>query len=142
MSKADERRRPSYHAYTEHIPNPFGISTLAILGLILAHSSVTTSQNSSDLVSYAISKAPRKHQYQTKRRANTLRKIGSENLTLGDDRAHELASRIQDTRTARFEMDFKTLINKLRDREKIVTRRLDKRNTLKSHRLTHLHRAH
>jgi hypothetical protein len=46
----------------EHIPNPFGISTLAILGLILAHSSVTTSQNSSDLVSYAISKALLKHQ--------------------------------------------------------------------------------
>jgi hypothetical protein len=62
MSKADERQRPSYHAYTEHIPNPFGISTLAILGLILAHSSVTTSQNSSDLVFYAISKAPSKHQ--------------------------------------------------------------------------------
>jgi hypothetical protein len=39
-------------------------------------------------------------------------------------------------------MDFKTLIKKLRDKEKIVTQRLDKRNTLKSHRLTHLHRAH
>jgi hypothetical protein len=62
MSEVDERRRPSYHAYTEHIPNPFGISTLAILRLILAHSSVTTSQSSSDLVSYAISKAPSKHQ--------------------------------------------------------------------------------
>jgi hypothetical protein len=62
MSEADERWRPSYHAYMEHILNPFGISTLAILGLILAHSSMTTSQNSSDLVSYAISKAPPKHQ--------------------------------------------------------------------------------
>jgi hypothetical protein len=30
MSEAGERRRPSYYAYTEHIPNPFGISTLAI----------------------------------------------------------------------------------------------------------------
>jgi hypothetical protein len=46
----------------ENIPNPFGISSLAILGPILAHSSVTTSQNSSDLVPYAISKAPPKHQ--------------------------------------------------------------------------------
>jgi hypothetical protein len=62
MSEANEKWRPSYHAYTEHIPNPFGISTWAILGLILVHSSVTTSQNSSDLVSYAISKAPPKHQ--------------------------------------------------------------------------------
>jgi hypothetical protein len=62
MSEVDERRRSSYHAYMEHIPNPFGISTLAILGLILAHSSMTTSQNSSELVSYAISNAPPKHQ--------------------------------------------------------------------------------
>jgi hypothetical protein len=79
---------------------------------------------------------------QTTRRANTLRKIGSENLTLGDNRTHKIASRIQNTRTTRFEMDFKTLIKKLGDREKIVPQRLDKRNTLKSHRLTHLHRAH
>jgi hypothetical protein len=79
---------------------------------------------------------------QATRRANTLRKIGSENLTLGDDRAHEISSRIQNTRTAHFETDFKTLIKKLGNREKIVTQRLDKRNTPKSHRLTHLHRAH
>jgi hypothetical protein len=79
---------------------------------------------------------------QTTRRANTLRKIGSENLTLGDDRAHKIASRIQNTRTTRFETDFKTLIKKLRDREKIVTQGPDKRNTLESHRLTHLHCAH
>jgi hypothetical protein len=63
------------------------------------------------------------------RRANTLRKISSENLTLGDDRAHEIASRIQNMRTVRFETDFKTLIKKLGNREKIVTQRLDKRNT-------------
>jgi hypothetical protein len=69
------------------------------------------------------------------RRANTLRKIG-------DDRAHEIASRIQNTRIAHFEMDFKTLIKKLGNREKIVTQRLYKRNTPKSHSLTHLHRAH
>jgi hypothetical protein len=125
----------------EHIPYPFGISTLAILGPILVHSSVTTSQNSSDLVSYAISKAPSKHQQQATRRANALRKIGSENLTLGDDRAHEIASRVQDTRTSRFEMDFKTLIKKLGNREKIIPQRHDKRNTPKSHRLTLLHRA-
>jgi hypothetical protein len=63
-------------------------------------------------------------------------------LTLGDDRAYEIASRIQNTITACFEMDFKTLIKKLGDKEKIVPQRLDKRNTPKSHRLTHLHRAH
>jgi hypothetical protein len=79
---------------------------------------------------------------QTTRRANTLRKIGSEDLTLGDDRAHKIASRIQNTRTAHFETDFKTLIKKLGDREKIVPQRLDKRNTPKSHRLTHLYCAH
>jgi hypothetical protein len=79
---------------------------------------------------------------QTTRRANTLRKIGSENLTLGDDLAHEIASRIQNTRTTRLETDLKTLIKKLRVKEKIVTQRLDKRNTPKSHKLTHLHRAH
>jgi hypothetical protein len=76
------------------------------------------------------------------RRANTLRKIDIENLTLGDDRAHEIASRIRNTRTTHFETDFKTLIKKLGDRERIVPQRLDKRNTPKSHRLTHLHRAH
>jgi hypothetical protein len=78
---------------------------------------------------------------QATRRANTLRKIGSENLTLEDDHAHEIASRIQNKRIARFETDFKTLIKKLGDREKIVPQRLDKKNTLKSQ-LTHLHRAH
>jgi hypothetical protein len=76
------------------------------------------------------------------RRANTLRKIGSENLTLGDDHTHKIASRIQNTRIDRFETDFKTLIKKLGDREKIVPQRLDKRNTPRSHRLTRLHRAH
>jgi hypothetical protein len=77
---------------------------------------------------------------QTTRRANTLRKISFENLTLRDDRAHKIASRIQNTRTTCFETDFKTLIKKLGDREKIVPQRLDKRNTPKSHRLTHLGR--
>jgi hypothetical protein len=79
---------------------------------------------------------------QTTRRANTLRKIGFENLTLGDDHAHEISPRIQNTRTTHFETDFKTLIEKLGGREKIVPQRLDKRNTPKSHRLTHLHCAH
>jgi hypothetical protein len=79
---------------------------------------------------------------QTVRRANALRKIGSENLTLGDDRAHEIASRIQNTRTTHFETDFKTLIKKMGNKEKTVPQRLDKRSTPKSHRLTHLHRAH
>jgi hypothetical protein len=79
---------------------------------------------------------------QTTRRANTLRKIGSENLTLGDDRTHKIASRIQNTKIARLATDFKTLIKKLGDREKIIPSRLDKRNTPKSHRLTHLHCAH
>jgi hypothetical protein len=79
---------------------------------------------------------------QAMRRANTLRKIGSKNLTLRDDRAHEIASRVQDTRTTHFETDFKTLIKKLGNREKIVTQRINKRNTPKSHKLTHLHRAH
>jgi hypothetical protein len=70
---------------------------------------------------------------QTTRRANTLRKIDSENLTLRDDCTHKIASRIQNTRTTRFETDFKTLIKKLGDREKIVPQRLDKKNTPKSH---------
>jgi hypothetical protein len=78
---------------------------------------------------------------QPTRRANTLRKNGSENLTLVDDRTHKIASRIQNTRTTHFEMEFKTLIKKLRDREKIVPQRLDERNTPKSQRITHLHRA-
>jgi hypothetical protein len=79
---------------------------------------------------------------QATRRANTLRKIGAKNLTLGDDHAHKITSRVQNTRTTRFETDFKTLIKKLGNREKIVTQRLDKRNASKSHKLTHLHRAH
>jgi hypothetical protein len=43
-------------------------------------------------------------------RASTLKKISSENKTLGDDRAHKIASRVKDTRTTCFEMDFKTLM--------------------------------
>jgi hypothetical protein len=74
MLEADERRRPSCHAYTEHIPNPFGISTLAILELNQDHSSVTTSQNSSDLVSYAISKAPPKHQQPNNEKSQHIEK--------------------------------------------------------------------
>jgi ribosomal protein L32 len=78
---------------------------------------------------------------QTTRKANTLKKISSENLTLGDNRTHKIALRIQNMRTAHFETDFKTLIKKLGDGEKIVPHRLDKKNTPKSHRLTHLHHA-
>jgi hypothetical protein len=87
---------------------------------------------------------PKLHQNtsnQATRRANTLRKFSSENLNLGDDCAHEITSRVQNTRTTHFEID-KTLIKKLGNREKIVTHRLDKRNTPKSHKLTHLHYAH
>jgi hypothetical protein len=150
MSEADERRRPSGHAYMEHIPNPVGISTLAIFGLILAHSSVTTSKNSSDLVSYAISKAPPKHRQPNNKKNQHTEKIGSENLTLEDDRAQKIASRIQNTRTTCFVTDYTTLIKKLGNREKIVPQIHDRekivpqteRNTPKSHRLTHLHRAH
>jgi hypothetical protein len=50
---------------------------------------------------------------QAKRRTNTLRKIGSENVILRDNRAHKITSRVQNTRTIRFETDFKTLIMKL-----------------------------
>jgi hypothetical protein len=53
---------------------------------------------------------------QATRRDNTLRKIGFENLTLRDDGAHKIASRVQNTRTTRFETDFKTLIKKLGNR--------------------------
>jgi hypothetical protein len=134
MSEVGERRRPSCHAYTEHIPNRFGISSLAILRPILVHSSVTTSQTQ---VTYSSMPFPKVH-----RNTYTLRKNSSENLTLGDDRAHEIASRIQITRTTRFETDLKNLNKKLGDREKIVPQRLDKRNTPSSNRLTHLHRAH
>jgi hypothetical protein len=60
---------------------------------------MTTSQNLRDLVSYAISKALSKHQQPNKEKSEHIRKIGSENLTLGDDCAHEIASRSQYTRT-------------------------------------------
>jgi hypothetical protein len=76
------------------------------------------------------------------RRAGSLRKIGSENLTLGDDRVHKITSRIQNTRSAYVETDLKTLIKKLGNRKKIEPQRLDKSNTPKSHRLTYLHCAH
>jgi transaldolase len=87
---------------------------------------MTTSQNSSDLVSYAIFEASLKHQQPNNEKSQHTEKIGSENLTLEDDHAQEIASRIQNTGIAHFEMDFKTLIKKLRDREKIVTQRHDK----------------
>jgi predicted SpoU family rRNA methylase len=60
-----------------------------------------------ELIARLFKKALRKIRLTT-RRANTLRKIGSENLTLRDDHAHEIASRIQNTRTTHFETDFKT----------------------------------
>jgi hypothetical protein len=88
------------------------------------------------------SKLRRNTSNQATRRANTLRKIGSENLTLKDEHAHKIASRVQNTRTTHFETDFKTLIKKLGNGGKIVTQGLDERNTPKSHRLTHFHRAH
>jgi hypothetical protein len=72
MSEAGERRRP-FAAYTEHIPNPFGISTLAILRPNLAHSSITTSQNSNDLVSY--SRAPPEHQQLNNEKSRHTEKI-------------------------------------------------------------------
>jgi hypothetical protein len=50
---------------------------------------------------------------QATRRANTKRKVCSENVTLRDDHAQKIASRIQNMGTARFETDFKTLIKKL-----------------------------
>jgi hypothetical protein len=67
-----------------------------------------------------IPKLHRNTSNQTTRRANTLRKTGFENLTPGNDGTHKIASRIQNTRTTRFKIDFKTLIKKLGDREKIV----------------------
>jgi hypothetical protein len=81
---------------------------------------------------------------QATRRANTLRKVGSEDLTLGDDRAHKIGSRIQNTRTAHFEMDFKTLIKKLGNREKIVPQRLDheQRNVQQTHHAQTQHAYH
>jgi hypothetical protein len=83
-------------------------------------SSMTTSQNSSDLVSYAISKAPPEHQQPSNEKSQHTEKIASENQTLGDDRAHKIISRVQNMRTTRFETNFKTLIKKLGNREMIV----------------------
>jgi hypothetical protein len=48
-----------------------------------------------------------------------MRKIGFENLTIRDGRAHKITSRIQNTRSTRFEMDLKTIIKKLGHRKKI-----------------------
>jgi hypothetical protein len=79
---------------------------------------------------------------QTTRRADTMRKIASENMTLGDDHAHKITSRIQNTRNTCFEIDLKTLIKKMGNRKKIKPHRLDKRKMLKIHRLAHLHCAH
>jgi hypothetical protein len=100
----------------EHIPNPFGISTLAIVRLILARSSVITSQSSGDIVSYAISKALQKHHQLSNEKSQHTEKNGFENLILGDDREHEIALRIQNMRTTRFETNFKTLIKNLGNR--------------------------
>jgi hypothetical protein len=65
------------------------------------------------------SKLRRNTSNQTTRRANTMRKIGFENLTIRDGRAHKITSRIQNTRSTRFEMDLKTIIKKLGHRKKI-----------------------
>jgi hypothetical protein len=58
---------------------------------------------------------------QTMRRADTLREIGSENLTLEDDHTHKITSRIQNFRSAGFETDLKTLIKKLEIERRLNT---------------------
>jgi hypothetical protein len=116
---------------------------LEILGPILDHSSVTASQNSSDLASYAINKAPPKHQQPSNEKSQDTKKKLALKIRSSGTIVHTRSPRESKTREQPvFETDFKTLIKKLGNREKIVPQRLDKRNTLKSHGLTHLHRAH
>jgi hypothetical protein len=60
----DGRWLPSYHANTGHTSNPSGTSTCAIMRPSRAHSSDTTTQSSSDPVSYASFTNQSKHSQQ------------------------------------------------------------------------------
>jgi hypothetical protein len=94
------------------------------------HSSKTTNQNSRERTSYAGSKARLEPSNQPPRRTTILRKICTNDLTLGDDRIEKIASRMRHTRSPHLESGLKTIIKNLGNRKQIETKRLDKSNTL------------
>jgi hypothetical protein len=67
-----------------------------------------------------------------------LRKIRSKHLTLGNDHIDKVPSRVQNSRTTRPKQHLKTLVQQLGHRKKILSKRLNKSNTLESDLVTHL----
>jgi hypothetical protein len=67
-----------------------------------------------------------------------LIKISSKHRTLGNDHKDKVPSRVQNPRTTRPKQHLKTLIQQLEHRKQIVSKRLNKSNTLESDLVTHL----
>jgi hypothetical protein len=77
--------------------------------------------------------------HQTTSKTQRTREISPENLTLGDDHAYKITSRIQQTRLTRLETHLKALIKQLRNRKQIGAQRLHKSNPLQRYLVTHMH---
>jgi hypothetical protein len=67
-----------------------------------------------------------------------LRKISLKHLPLGNDHTDKVPSRVQIPRTTRPKQHLKTLIQQLGHRKQIVSKLLNKSNTLESDLVTHL----
>jgi hypothetical protein len=65
-------------------------------------------------------------------------KISSKHLTLGNNHTDKVPSRIQNPRTIRPKQHLKTLIQQLGHRKQIVSKKLNKSNTLESDLVTYL----
>jgi hypothetical protein len=72
------------------------------------------------------------------RNTRRLRKISSKHLTLGNDHTYKVPSRVQNPRSTRPKQYLKTLIQQLGHRKQIVSKLLNKSNTLDSDLVTHL----
>jgi hypothetical protein len=79
----------------------------------------------------------RKTGHQTTSRTQRTREISHENLTLRDDHANKITSRIQQTRLTRLKTHLKTLVKQLRNQKQIETQRLHKSNPLQRYLVTH-----
>jgi hypothetical protein len=74
----------------------------------------------------------RRTSQETTLHSRRLRKISSEHLTLGNDHANKVPSRIQNPSTTRPKQHLKTIIQQLGHRKQIEPQRLNKSNTPES----------
>jgi hypothetical protein len=86
----------------------------------------------------ALPQLTRRASQETTLHTRRLRKISSKHLTLGNDHTDKVPSRIQNPRTTRPKHYLKTLIQQLGHRKQIISKRLNKSNTLESDLVAHL----